>query len=211
LVNSIGLWPAQFQSAANLLHGMAAALPNFEVGLVLVPLAIHVALGLRALRREGLKMGVEKQQHGSDARYWLQRVTAVILLVFLAFHLSTMHRWGGHLAYQITHWPALGRFAGGPLFNPHSAFASVSGAVSLFWDDHAANPANLLIAEFYLLGIASAVYHMVNGFATGAEVMGLVSTKRQKRQLEHGCMVAGIILTAIGLAAWYAFTARAAR
>jgi succinate dehydrogenase hydrophobic anchor subunit len=70
-----------------------------EIGLVLA-LAIHVTLGLRTLCREGLKLGVQKHHHGSDLRYWLQRVTAVILLVFLAFHLATMHRWGFHLVIR---------------------------------------------------------------------------------------------------------------
>jgi hypothetical protein len=40
----------------------------------------------------------------------------------------------------------------------------------------------LLIAEFYLLGIASAVYHLANGVATGAEVLGFVATIAQKER-----------------------------
>jgi succinate dehydrogenase/fumarate reductase cytochrome b subunit len=204
-VNAIGLWPARFQTVAYLMHGLSGTLPHLEIGLVFAPLAIHVALGVRTLRREGFKLGVEKHHHGSDTRYWLQRVTAVILLVFLAFHLATMHRWGVHLVYQITHWPALGRYAAGGLFEPRRAFASVSEAVSLFWDDLAANPANLLIAEFYLLGIASAVYHLANGVATGAEVLGFVSGSAQKESLWRCCMGGGVILAAIGMLAWYAF------
>jgi succinate dehydrogenase hydrophobic anchor subunit len=173
--------------------------------MVLAPLAIHVALGVRTLRREGLKLGVEKHHQGSDTRYWLQRVTAVILLVFLAFHLATMHRWGFHLVYQITHWPALGHYAAGGLFEPRRAFASISEALSFFWDEQAANPANLLIAEFYLLGIASAVYHLANGVATGAEVLGFVTGSARKERLWRCCMVAGGVLAAIGMGAWYAF------
>jgi succinate dehydrogenase/fumarate reductase cytochrome b subunit len=204
-VNAIGLWPARFQTVAYLINGLESALPNLEIGLVFAPLAIHVTLGLRTLRRERLKLGVEKHHHGSDTRYWLQRVTAVILLVFLIFHLATMHRWGFHLVYQVTHWPALERYAAGGLFEPQRAFASVSAAMSLFWDGHAANPANLLIAELYLLGIASAVYHLANGVATGAEVLGFVTGSAQKEILWRCCMGAGVVLAAIGIMAWYAF------
>jgi hypothetical protein len=98
----------------------------------------------------------------------------------------------------MTHWPALGRYAAGGLFEPRRAFASVSEAVSLFWDGQAANPANLLIAELYLLGIASAVYHLANGVATGAEVLGFVTGSAQKESLWRCCMGAGVVLAAIG-------------
>jgi succinate dehydrogenase/fumarate reductase cytochrome b subunit len=204
-VNALGLWPARFQTVVTLIHGLSAALPNLEIGLVLA-LAIHVTLGLRTLRREKLKLDVEKHHRGSDMRYWLQRVTAVILLVFLCFHLATMHRWGLHLVYQITHWPAVRRYAASGLFEPQRAFASVSEAQWHFWDQHTANPANLLIVELYLLGIAAAVYHLANGVATGAEVLGFVTTTRQKDRCWRVCMGAGFVLAAIGLAAWYAFT-----
>jgi succinate dehydrogenase/fumarate reductase cytochrome b subunit len=92
-VNMLGLWPDRFQAAVNHIHGLGVALPILEIGLIFIPLTIHVALGLQTLHREKLKFGVEKH-HGSDLRQWLQRVTAVILLAFLAFHLATMNRWG---------------------------------------------------------------------------------------------------------------------
>lgn len=204
-VNVLGLWPVRFQAAVNRIRGLGATLPVLEIGLIFVPLTMHIALGLRTLRREKLRLGVEKHHHGSDLRYWLQRVTAVILLVFLAFHLATMHRWGFHLVYQITHWPELGHYTTGGLFEPQRASASVSDAQWHFWDEHKANPANLLVVQLYLLGLASAVYHLANGVATGAEVLGFVATTGQKERLWRVCIGAGIILAAIGMAGWYAF------
>jgi succinate dehydrogenase/fumarate reductase cytochrome b subunit len=203
-VNAMGIWPARYQTAVNLAHGLRDAMPYLEICLVLA-LAIHVTLGLRTLSRERLKFSVQKHHHGSDLRYWLQRVTAVILLVFLTFHLATMHRWGFHLVYQVTHWSALGRYAAGGLFEPRRAFASASEALSLFWNGQAANPANLLIAELHLLGIASAVYHLANGVATGAEVLGFVTGSAQKESLWRCCMGAGVVLAVIGIMAWHAF------
>jgi succinate dehydrogenase / fumarate reductase cytochrome b subunit len=170
------------------LHGLGPVLPALELGLVLAPLSLHVAFGLRTLGREKLKFAVEKHHHGSDVRYWLQRVTAVILLLFLVFHLATMHRWLG------------GRF------DPHNAFASASQAVWRFWPRlAAAHPANFLTAELYLLGIAAAVYHLANGVATGADILGLAPTMQQRRRLWHFCIISGAALGAIGMAAWYAF------
>jgi len=204
--NVLGLWPALFQLTASLTHRLGGALPSLEIGLVLVPLVVHVALGLRTLWREKLVFGVEKHHRGSDVRYWLQRVTGVILLVFLSFHLATTHRWGLHLVYQMTRWPAAGRYAAGGLFEPQHAVASASEAQWHFWGGPAASPANLLVSELFLLGIAAVVYHLVNGVATGSEVLGFVPGGRRKDSLWRVCMGAGFVLAAIGLVGWYAFS-----
>lgn len=206
-VNMLGLWPARFQTAVNHIHGLGTALPILEIGLIIIPLTIHVAFGLRTLRREKLKFGVGKHHHGSDLRQWLQRVTAVILLAFLAFHLATMHRWGLHLVFRLTHWPALERYAAGGLFEPSRAFASVRDGLGNFWSAASGHPANLLVAQFYLLGITAAVYHLVNGVATGSEVLGLTNTTSAQR-LWSICLVAAPLLLLAGMAAWYAFAVK---
>jgi succinate dehydrogenase/fumarate reductase cytochrome b subunit len=203
--NVLGLWPALFELTASLNHRLGGALPSLEIGLVLVPLAIHVVLGVRILCRDKLVFGVEKQHRGSDVRYWLQRVTAVILLVFLAFHLATTHRWGVHLIYQATHWPAAERYAAGGLYEAQHAYASASDAQWHFWDDRTGSPANLLVSELILLVIAAAVYHLANGVATGSEVFGLAAGARRKSRLWRVCIGAGFALAAIGMVGWYAF------
>ena len=185
---ALGLWPAIFQAAVDRDHALGAALPVLEVGLVFLPLSIHVAFGLRTLWREKLKFGVEKHHHGSDLRQWLQRVSALILLTFMAFHVVTMHRWFG------------GRF------DPHHAFSSASQAIWQFWPGlPAGHPCNLLFAEFYLLGIVAAVYHLANGVATGSEILGLVDTLPAQQRLWRICRVAASALLLVGMAAWYAF------
>ena len=207
-VNALGLWPEKFQAAVNRIHGLGTALPVLEIGLIFIPLTIHVALGLRTLRREQLKFGVEKHHHGSDLRQWLQRVTALILLAFLAFHLATMHRWGLHLVFRLTHWPALERYAAGGLFEPSRAFASARDGLGNFWSAAAKHPANLLIAQFYLLGIATAVYHLANGVATGSEVLGFAKTPDMQQRLWRICLVTAPVLLLTGMAAWYAFAVK---
>jgi succinate dehydrogenase/fumarate reductase cytochrome b subunit len=193
-VNALGRWPTLFQAAVNRVHGLGGMPPVLEIGLVLIPLAIHVTLGLRTLRRQKLKLDAYGHHHGSHVRYWLQRVTAVILLAFLAFHFATMHRWGLHLVYQITRWPALDRFAAAGLFEPSSAFASAQIGLANGWSTAPAHPANLLIAQLYLLAIAAGVYHLTNGMATGAEVLGFVQTREQNERLRSVCVAAGFVL-----------------
>ena len=204
-INLLGLWPARFQAAVNRIHGLGMALPALEIGLIFIPLTLHVALGLRTLGREKLRFGVEKHHHGSDLRQWLQRVTALILLAFLTFHLATMHRWGLHLVFRLTHWPGLARYAAGGLFEPSRALSSARDALGNFWSAASGHPANLLIAQFSLLGIAAAVYHLANGAATGAEVLGLTTTPAAQQRFGRICLVAAPALLLIGLAALYAF------
>jgi len=187
-MNTLGLWPAQFQAAVNRNHALGFALPVLEVGLVFLPLAVHLAFGLRTLRREGLRFGVEKHHHDSDLRQWFQRVSALILLALIAFHVITLHRRLG------------GRF------DPGDAFHSVSRAIWQFWPGLPAGlPANLLVAQLYLLGLVAAVYHLADGVATGAEVLKLVDTPVAQRRLWRVCLAAMPVLLIAGLAAGYAF------
>jgi len=190
-LNALTQWPDKFQDAVKRNHALGGLLPVVELGLIFLPLAIHGAFGLRTLRREKLRFGVEKHHHGSDLRQWLQRCSAVIILAFILFHVATLHRWLG------------GRF------DPHNAYASVAHAVWQFWPNLPTNhPANLLIAEFYLLAIAAAVYHVANGIATGAEVLGWVKTATGQRRLWHICLGGALGLFLAGLTAWNALAVR---
>jgi succinate dehydrogenase / fumarate reductase cytochrome b subunit len=190
VVNSLALWPGKFQSAVNRIHSLGALLPVLEIGLLAV-LAFHIAVGLRLLRRDKLKFITGDHFHGSPMRQWLQRVTAVILLAFILFHVVVMHRWFG------------GRF------DPHDAFSSASHAIWQFWRGQSADSfSNLLFAQFYLLGIVAAVYHITNGLATGAEVLGWVKTPAAQARLWRICVIVSPVLLLAGVAAWFAFAGR---
>jgi succinate dehydrogenase / fumarate reductase cytochrome b subunit len=186
-INTLGLWPDVFQAAVNRNHALGPLLPALEIGLIFLPLTIHAALGLRTLGREKFRYGVAKHHHGSDLRQWLQRVTALIMLAFILFHVVTLHRWFG------------GRF------DPHHAFSSAAQAVWQFWRDMpAGRMSNLWFAQFYLLGLLAAVYHLTNGVATGAEVLGWVRTPAARQRLGRACFIAAPALLLAGMVAWQA-------
>jgi succinate dehydrogenase/fumarate reductase cytochrome b subunit len=114
-----------------------------------------------------------------------------VLLLFITFHVGTLHRWFG------------GRF------DSQDAFSSTSAAIRLFWTTQGAGSmANRLIAWFYLLGITAAVYHLANGVSTSADVWDLTPTPACKRRFWSLCIVAGLGLAVTGLVAWYAFGMR---
>lgn len=202
-INALGFWPASFQAAVTWIHQLGISLPVFEGVLVLIPLAIHVYLGLRTLARDKLKFGIKKHHHGSNVRNWLQRASASILFTFLMFHVSTMSRWGLNWVYRLTNWQILNRYSAGGLFDPANAFASASAGLGRFWNGSAGSLENLLIAQFYLLGIAAAVYHAANGVSTGSEVLGLTASAHSRKKLWSACICAGLLLGGIGLLAWY--------
>jgi succinate dehydrogenase/fumarate reductase cytochrome b subunit (b558 family) len=189
-LNLLALWPKEFQSMASLDHSQVL-LRIMEIGLIFIPLMIHLALGLRTLQRERLRFGVEKHHHGSDLRQWLQRVTAVILLFFVFFHLITLHRWFG------------GRF------DPHDAFSSASRAVWQFWSGETAGSfLNLLFAQFYLFAVVAAAYHAGNGLATGAEVLGWARTSAAQDRFWRAAICAGLALLLAGMTSWWALAPR---
>lgn len=186
LVNSLAIWPGKFQAAVNRLHSLGALLPVLEISLAAV-LTFHIVVGLRLMRRDKLKFISGEHFHGSPIRQWLQRVTAVIMLVFILFHVVTLHRWFG------------GRF------DPNNAFGSASHAIWQFWrGEPTGSFPNLLFAQFYLLGIIAAVYHVANGLATGAEVLGWVSTPLEQNRLWRTSICAAPVLLLAGMAAWWA-------
>jgi len=95
------------------------------------------------------------------------------------------------------------RWLGGR-FDPGSAFSSASRAVWQFWSGlPSGHPGNLLFAQFYLLGIFAAVYHVTNGVATGAEVLGWVRTPAAQERLWRICVCVAPVLLLAGMAAWY--------
>ena len=190
VVNVLALRPGIFQSAVSLIHSLGVLLPALEISLAAV-LFVHVLFGLRLMRRDKLKFITGGHYHGSPMRQWLQRVTAVIMLAFVLFHVVVLHRGLG------------GRF------DPQHAFSSASHAIWQFWTGlPVGHPVNLLFAFFYLLGISAAVYHVGNGVATGAEVLGWVKTPTAQKRLESICLIAAPVLLFAGWIAWYAFAVR---
>jgi succinate dehydrogenase/fumarate reductase cytochrome b subunit len=190
LINSLALWPGKFQSAVNRLHSLGALLPVLEISLAAI-LTIHIVVGLRLMRRDKLKFISGEHFHGSPMRQWLQRVTAVIMLTFILFHVVTLHRWFG------------GRF------DPHNAFGSASHAIWQFWrGEPAGSFPNLLFAQFYLLGIVAAVYHVGNGLATGAEVLGWVGTSDARNRFWRISICAAPTLLLAGMSAWWALAVK---
>jgi succinate dehydrogenase / fumarate reductase cytochrome b subunit len=202
-----GLWPERYQGLVNSIHRLGPALPAVELGLVFLPLLAQVGYGLRMLVKVGMAYHTDKQSRGGDLRFFLQRVSAVILLLFISFHVATMHRWGFHLLYETTDMEALKSYQAAGLFHPQGqAFQSTALAIRSYWSpDGVKDPVNLFVMGFYIIGIWAACYHLANGLATGAMAWGITTSEIAQRRCGLLCLGAGATLTLAGAAAWWAF------
>jgi succinate dehydrogenase/fumarate reductase cytochrome b subunit len=202
-----GLWPQRYQGFVNQIHRLGSALPVIELTLIFVPLLAQVVYGLRMLAKTGMAYRTGKKSRGGDLRFFVQRLSAVILLLFLGFHVATMHRWGFHLLYEATGMDLLKGYQDAGLFHADGrAFPSTAAAIRSYWGPESVRcPANLLVAGFYAVGIWAVCYHLANGLATSAMAWGIAATETTQRRCTVLCLGLGVVLTFAGTAAWYAF------
>lgn len=210
LVNATGFWPKAYQQNVDHIHALSPMLPLIELTAIFIPLLVHLLYGVY-ITWAGVKFNTTKYAYGGNVRYTLQRWTAVILLLFLAFHIGTLHKWGlGAVNDVLMRMHAndpkyVSPLADYPLFNAENqAYQSTASALKYGWNMEN-RPMNMAIAAFYLLGIWSAVFHWANGLWTSAIAWGLTITAASQRRWGHVCLGFGILMLVIGTAAWAAF------
>jgi len=168
-----------FQHEVDFIHNMPA--------LLIIELALwggigfHAALGV-VYTFTG-RSNVKHYKYADNWRYTLQRVTGIIALLFIFFHISTL-RWGWtYGGLWITPF-----FTEGPE-GKELAFLSTAYALQY-------GPMNgLLISVLYLIGGLSVVYHWANGLWTAAITWGLTITEASMKRWGYACAVLAIVLT----------------
>jgi succinate dehydrogenase / fumarate reductase cytochrome b subunit len=142
-------------------------------------------------------------KRGGKLRFFLQRVSAVVILALLAFHLLTLRNWGPWSAAEV---PRSGSAtaADGPTT---TAFASTVRQLWDFLPSAGPSPLRFAVAVFYLLATLAVIYHLANGFWTGAIAWGLTPSASAQQRSLWACTAFGIILAVLGLLGWYAFIA----
>lgn len=143
-----------------------------EIGLVFVPLAVHAALGVQIASRARPNLGV--YPFPRNWSYVLQRVTGVVVLVFLLFHVGTMR-------FEV----ARGRMRPVDFFPVLCDTLSATGAFGI-----------PMAAAAYLTGLAAVSYHLGNGIRGFCFTWGLTPSPKSRR-------VAGAVGTLIGLVAFF--------
>jgi succinate dehydrogenase / fumarate reductase, cytochrome b subunit len=144
-----------YQLQVNKIHELPL-LPFIEWGFIYLPILYHIAYGIWITLTGQPNIG-----HYSYQRNWLytlQRVSAVIIVLFMFFHVfSLKYGWFGA---QLS-------------FNPHAASASVYRHMGV---------SALIPWIIYPVGILASCFHLANGFWAAGITWGLtISAGAQKR------------------------------
>ncbi len=107
LVNATGIWPRDYQQNVDKIHSLEPMLWLIELATIFLPLLIHALYGIY-ITKAGVKFNTTKYNYGGNVRYTLQRWAGVVLLLFIAFHIATLHKWGFAAIYKMTHIPWFG-------------------------------------------------------------------------------------------------------
>jgi len=146
--------PTVYQVQVDKIHSLPFLL-GIELTAIFLPLLIHTLYGIYVIvqgKPNSIQYGYIKNWF-----YTMQRVTAVLLVAFIFFHVGAMYGW----------------FGSGLKFNHHDASNSAI---------HHLHSSFLLWGLIYPIGILCATFHLANGFWTGAISWGLtVSAKAQNR------------------------------
>ncbi|MEM6692413.1 MAG: succinate dehydrogenase cytochrome b558 subunit [Planctomycetota bacterium] len=174
-----------FQRAVYLIHSPGKLLPLIEWGGIFFPLLFHAGIGIWITKTARLNNSSYK--FVNNKRYAWQRITGVIALVYLFFHVLHLHGWFHADAYL-----ALIRPLGFGAFRPYNAASSLVYAMEgYFW------PA------FYLIGVWACVYHLANGIWTAGITWGIwISPEAQARATKFAVVI-GMALAVIGTGAWW--------
>lgn len=180
-INALSLHPTTFTGVIGFIHSITAALPWITVPLIFVPLLFQIGSGLYLLRKEGLAYYTGGCNRGSTLRYFLQRLTGPVILLFALLHLGTLHNRGWH---RVSHDA-----------QTHTGYL----AQQLF-------PAQgMAFSLLFLTGVAAMSYHLANGAITGNQVWGIIRKNTARKYWRHICICAGVTLFLAALAAFIGF------
>ena len=152
-----------------------------EVLGIFVPLIYHGVYGL-VITYQG-RPNVGRYDYARNWMYLLQRITGVILFVFITFHV---------LNFRFGLIPGLNEISVAE--HPEQAFAIVKGEFM-----------NPLILFLYFIGIASTTFHFANGLWLFLVDWGVTVGQRAQRLSAYACAALGITLTVVGVNAALAF------
>jgi len=145
---------------------------------IFLPLAFHAIYGLFITFTGQINIG--RYAYGGNIRYLLQRVTALLTLIFVVVHL-------GRFRFNYL-------LPGGHEFETLAAYTTTTAKLVSPW-----------IVAFYFVGIVSAVYHFSNGIWTALITWGV--TLGPKSQVRAGwlCAVVGVAMGVMGLLSLFWF------
>lgn len=154
-----------YQAQVNKIHDLPF-LPLIEWSFIFLPILFHLGYGLFMIAT--CQPNTSQYAYGKNIFYLLQRISAVILVLFIAFHVLA-------LKYQA--------FGSALSFDPLRALPSIGRHMHAAW---------WVAFLVYPIGILASCFHLANGFWTAAITWGLtISAAAQRR---WGLLCAGLFV-----------------
>jgi succinate dehydrogenase / fumarate reductase cytochrome b subunit len=152
-----------YQQQVNYIHSLPMLI-FIECFLIYLPILFHTFYGIWIVAT-----GQPNNEHYGYAKNWfylLQRISAIILVFFMVFHVFGLKGWLG------SGW------AEALKFDPANATVSTANSVNAaFW----------VWGIAYPIGILASCYHLANGFWTAAITWGLTVSAKSIRRWGYVC------------------------
>lgn len=168
-----------YQAAVNQIHALGPFLKPVSLLFIMAPIAFHALLGLKIWWES--KPNVGNYGFWCNWRYTTQRITGVIVLVFILVHL-----W--HMSWVFGWIPGIG----GSLFNAHVASPTAAHAMQSHW---------WWTAPLYGIGIVAACFHFGTGLWTFLITWGVTVGVQAQRRAGVFCAGIATLLCLVGLSA----------
>lgn len=180
LVNAYALQgPNLFDEKVRLLETLPF-LPVWEFCLIYLPLIYHALFGIYVsflAQNNPLRF-----PYARNWNFFLQRISGIFLLVFLAYHAWFM------------------RFQGTPIYQTFAEHGMDSGFGKVVL--HLQNP---YMAAFYAVGVIAAAYHFANGLWEFFLDWGFTVSMKAQQLSAMGMIVVFLAFSCLGIGALYAF------
>ncbi len=172
-----------YQDAVNRIHGLGPFLIPVEIVGIFLPIAFHAGLGVKIWWES--KPNVRNYPYWCNVRYRLQRITGVIVLLFILVHLWHMHWLGDYVPGT-----------DGSMFDPHRASETAA---------HAMQAHRWWVIPLYAIGIIASCYHFATGLWTFLITWGITVGERAQDRMGYVCAALGVVLAVVGLTAQVKF------
>ncbi len=176
--NAHALGGAQsFNDAVNRLHEMPY-LWAMEILIVALPILFHSIYGFFITRES--HPNVDAYPYYQNFAYLAQRVTGVVLFLFIIFHVyetrvqDLMYQWG--------------------IGGAHVDYAYMANYFAPIW-----------IKVIYIIGVGSLAYHLGNGLFNFAFKWGIVTSEKAQKAMTKVSIAVSLLLFAVGVNILFAF------
>jgi succinate dehydrogenase / fumarate reductase, cytochrome b subunit len=165
-----------FQVQVEKIHSLPFLLA-IEWAFIYIPIIFHTVYGIWLTF--AAQPNVLDYPYGKNIFYTLQRISAIVIMFFVLFHVLGMKG-----------------FLGGTLtFDPHDATVTTARHINSHW---------FVAYVAYPIGVLASTFHLANGFWTAAITWGLTISKQAQRRWGVVCFFLFLLTFGCGMLAWIA-------